>query len=150
MEQDSADISLRLLRLRKSLKRKEASRKANQLIYPETIPFVQFDKIHRQIKNLFKSSEVRNISLAERLQHFAKNWECFAQNPEILQRVSRLRRQFLRKLLPNQTKMNKAESALVHQETEAVIRKGAIHLVSSQKGKFVSNLFLVNKKDKGN
>ena len=57
LEQDSANTPLRQLRLRKSPKRKEASRKANQLTFPDIIPFVQLDKIHPQIKNLFKRSE---------------------------------------------------------------------------------------------
>ena len=43
--------------------------------------------------------------------------------------------------------MNKAKNALVQQETETMMRKGAIHLVLSQKGKFVSNLFLVSNKN---
>ena len=46
--------------------------------------------------------------------------------------------------------MNKVKSALVQQETETMMRKGAIHLVPSQKGKFVSNLFLVSNKDEEN
>ena len=46
--------------------------------------------------------------------------------------------------------MNKVKSALIQEETEAMMRKGAIHLISSQKGGFVSIFFLVSNKDEEN
>ena len=42
------------------------------------------------------------------------------------------------------------ESELINQEVEAMLRKGALHLVHSKDSQFLSNLFLVPKKDGGN
>ena len=39
------------------------------------------------------------------------------------------------------------QSELINQEVEAMLKKGAIHLVQSKGSQFVSNLFLVPKKD---
>ena len=84
--------------------------KENQLIHLEMIPFVLLDKAHPWIKNLFKSSKVRNFPLAGKVQYFVKNLQCLTENPEILQWISCLRLQFLREplqnTLSNQGKMN--------------------------------------------
>ena len=42
------------------------------------------------------------------------------------------------------------ESELINQEVEEMLRKGALHLVHSKDSQFLSNLFLVPKKDGGN
>ena len=51
---------------------------------------------------------------------------------------------------PHQAKMNREQSAMIDQEIQAMLRKGAVHEVNYQKGQFLSNLFLVKKKDGGN
>ena len=49
---------------------------------------------------------------------------------------------------PHQVKMNKEQNAMIDQEIQAMLRKGAVHEVNYQQGQFLSNLFLV-KKDGG-
>lgn len=116
----------------------KASWKANELIHLEMIPFVLLFKVHHWIKNLFKSSEVRNFSLAGRLQYFLKHLLLLTENRKILQWVSCLRLQYLREALknalPNQAKMNQVKKALGQPEIEAIeamMRKRASHLVPS-------------------
>ena len=46
--------------------------------------------------------------------------------------------------------MSMQESELINQEVEVMLRKGAVHLVHSKDSQFLSNLFLVPKKDGGN
>ena len=46
--------------------------------------------------------------------------------------------------------MSMQESELINQEVEAMLRKGPVHLVHSKDSQFLSKLFLVPKKDRGN
>ena len=55
---------------------------------------------------------------------------------------------FLRKI-PNFTKMNKKQIALVDLELKEMLRKGAIMRTQPTQGEFLSNLFLMGKKDEG-
>ena len=51
--------------------------------------------------------------------------------------------------IPNFTRMNKKQIALVNLELKEMLRKGAIKRTQPAQGEFLSNLFLVGKKDKG-
>ena len=66
------------------------------------------------------------------------------RNPKTLQLVSSLELEFSKlpsqSSLPRQAKMNQVDSTLGG-------KKGAIQCTSPHKGKFISNLFLVSKKD---
>ena len=73
-----------------------------------------------------------------------KNRQRVTRNPKILQLVSSLELKFSKlpsqNSLPRQVKMNQVESTLGE-------KKEAIQCASPQKWKFISNLFLVSKKD---
>ena len=73
-----------------------------------------------------------------------KNWKIVTRNPKILQLVSSLELKFSKlpsqNSLSRQVKMNQVESTLGE-------KKVAIQCTLPQKWKFISNLFLVSKKD---
>ena len=50
---------------------------------------------------------------------------------------------------PHQTKMNQVESTLVREEIQEMLRKGEIHCPSPKREEFISNLFVVSKKHRG-
>ena len=120
----------------------KVSWKANQLIYPDIKPFFQLDSVYPWMENLFKSSKIQNFPLAGGLQHFLKKLAVpymksrnslvgFTFKTAVFKRTSA-------KYLPNQTKINKVDSALVQQEIDTMVMKEVIHLVPSQKGELVS------------
>lgn len=60
----------------------------------EMIPKGQVQYVYPMVLNLFANSEMRNLLLAGRLQHFLKSWEVITSNPEILKCVSSLKIDF--------------------------------------------------------
>ena len=87
------------------------------------------------------------------LQYFLENWKILTNDLKILESVSRLKIDFqeepFQKRVPHQAQMSVQEYELINQEVEAMLRKGTIHLVHSKESQFLSNLFLVPKKDGG-
>ena len=51
--------------------------------------------------------------------------------------------------LPQLARVNQEERLQINSETKEMLRKGAIQQMKSKPGGFLSNLFLVNKKDRG-
>ena len=113
----------------------------------------QLKHVHLLVLNLFPKAEIGNFPLAGRLQYFLENWKILTNDPKILQWVSGLKIDFREELfqerVPDQAQMSIQESELIIQEVEAMLRKGAVHLVYSKDSQFLSNLFLVPKKDVG-
>ena len=103
------------------------------------------------VLNLFPKGEIGNFTLAGILQYFLENWEIVANDPKILELVSGLKIDFqeepFQERVPNQAQMSMQESELINQEVKPMLRKGAIHLVHSKESQFLSNLFLVPRKD---
>ena len=110
--------------------------------------------VHPIIKGLFPIQIIREVPLAGRLQYFVNNWQILTKNPDILELVSGLRLSFIEEPIqnkpPHQAEMNMEQSALIDKEIDAMLRKGAIQKVRSQRDQFLSNLFLVEKKEGGN
>ena len=113
----------------------------------------QLKHMHLLVLNLFPKAEIGNFPLAGRLQYFLENWKILTNDPKILQWVSGLKIDFreepFQERVPDQAQMSIQESELIIQEVEAMLRKGAVHLVHSKDSQFLSNLFLVPKKDVG-
>ena len=105
------------------------------------------------MQNLFPNVKVGNFPLTGRLQYFVKHWKKLTSNPEILEWVSALKIDFIlepfQEKVPHHPKMSAQESWLVTKEVESMLKKGAIQKISVKKGQFLSNLFLVGKKDGG-
>ena len=60
----------------------------------EMIPKGQVQYLYPMVLNIFANSEMRNLLLAGRLQHFLKSWEVVASNSEILKCLSSLKIDF--------------------------------------------------------
>ena len=105
------------------------------------------------VRGLFPNVKVGNFPLAGRLQYFVKHWKKLTSNPEILEWVSGLKIDFIlepfQEKFPHHPKMSAQESWLVTKEVESMLKKRAIQKTYVKKGQFLSNLFLVRKKDEG-
>ena len=126
--------------------------------FPEIVPMYQLKHVHPLVLNLFPKGEIGNFLLAGRLQYFLENWKILANEPKILEWVSELkigRNHFkfqeepFQEGVAHQAQISIQVSELITQEVQAMLRKGAIHLVYSKESQFLSNLFLVPKKDGG-
>ena len=119
----------------------------------ELVPLIKIatlEHVHSVIRKLFTKS-IPNVPLAERLAYFIAAWEKITQNQDILSIVKGYEIPFVslpfQEKIPNLTKMSKEQFSLVEQEVLEMLEKGAIQKVVPKQGQFVSNLFLVVKKD---
>ena len=110
-------------------------------------------KVHRLIKRLFLSISIPDVPLAGRLKHFVGSWTKTTQDPKILDIVKGYKTQFYSKPfqsnIPFQPIVSREGEGLVKLEVKEILKKGAIRKVQPSKGEFVSNLFIVKKKDGG-
>ena len=121
---------------------------------PEIVSLHQLREIHPLVRNLFPNVKVSNFPLAGRLQYFVKHWKKLTSNPQILEWVSGLKIDFIlepfQEKVPHHQKLSAQESLLVTKKVESMLRKVAIQKTSVKRGQFLSNLFLVGKKDREN
>ena len=122
--------------------------------FPEIVPLETLEYVHPLVKSLFSEKVIPNMPLAGRLKHFSHAWEKITQDREILSIVEGYEIPFLRlpiqDKLPRQAQMSKESESLVEQEILEMLVKGAIQKVQHCPGEFLSNMFLVGKKDGGN
>ena len=108
-------------------------------------------KIHPLIKRLFSSKSIPDVPLAERFKHFVGAWMKITQDQKILDIVKGYKIPFHSKTfqskIPSQPIVSQEGEELVKLEVKEMFKKGAIRKVQPAKGKFVRNLFLVEKKD---
>ena len=94
-----------------------------------------------------------NIPSAGSVSHSLKNWQKLTLNQDILSVLKGYKTPFIKipfqEKIPNFTKMNKKQIALVDLELKEMLRKGAIMRTQPTQGEFLSNLFLMGKKDEG-
>ena len=111
------------------------------------------ENVHPLIKRLFSSNKVPNIPIAGRLKHFSKAWKKLTRDQSILDLVDGYVIPFQRKpfqsKIPFQLATSREQQKLLDKEVKEMLKKGAIRQVSTVKGEFLSNLFLVKKKDGG-
>ena len=92
--------------------------------------------------------KIIQFALARRLKHFQKQWKVLTHDPNIIRMVKGYKIPFssvpFQKSLPHQKSLQKEELSLVREEIEPMLRKKAI---KPQKDQFLSNLFLIPKKD---
>ena len=120
------------------------------------IPNVELVNVHPLIKRLFSKemlTKAVNIPPAGRISHFLVNWQKLTLNQDILSVVKGYKIPFIKipfqRKIPNFTKMNKKQIALVDLELKEMLKKGAIMRTQLAQGEFLSSLFLVGKKDGG-
>ena len=96
----------------------------------------QLKHVNPLVPNLFSKREIRNFSLAGRLQYFLENWKILINDRKILECVSRLKIDFqeepFQERVPHQAQISMQESELINQVVETMLRKGAIHLAHSK------------------
>ena len=97
------------------------------------IPNVELVNVHSLIKRLFSKemlTKAVDIPLAGSLSHFLVNWQKLTLNQDILSVVKGYRIPFIKmpfqQKIPDFTKMNKKQIALVDLESKEMLRKGAI------------------------
>ena len=114
---------------------------------------VDLKEVHPLIRNLL-DSKIKQAPLAGRLRFYLKNWEKLTQDPNILAIVQGYNIPFseepFQEVLPTTPRVNQEERILIESEVQEMLKKGAIQQVQSVKGEYLSNLFLVSKKDGGN
>ena len=120
------------------------------------IPNVELVNVHPLIKRLFSKemlTKAVDIPPAGRISHFLVNWQKLTLNQDILSVVKGYKIPFIKipfqRKIPNFTKMNKKQIALVDLELKEMLKKGAIMRTQPAQGEFLSNLFLMGKKDGG-
>ena len=131
---------------------KEAPVTSNSELVP-LIKIATLEHVHPIIRKLFTKS-IPNVPLAGRLAYFIAASEKITQDQKVLSIVKGYEISFVslpfQEKIPNFTKMSKGQLSLVEQEVLEMLQKGAIQKVVPTQGQFLSNLFLVEKKDGGN
>ena len=89
--------------------------------------------------------------LAGRLAHFVQNWRLISSDPDVLAAVVGYKLEFtttpLQTGLPPVLHFSKSDSAKIDTEIQSLIQKGALKQVQPEAEQFLSNLFLVPKRD---
>ena len=96
---------------------------------------------------------ISSTRLAGRIAHFLQNWEVLIQDQWVLQTVGGYQLDLLRTphqyQVPNQIKTTQENSSLVTLEVTELLSKGAIVETQLTPHSFISQIFLVEKKDGG-
>ena len=135
--------------------------KMKTTFFKEILTLVPREKLpyaHKLVKRLFSLGQLPNVQLAGRLKHFVKKWQFLTKDQSILEIVKGYQIPFLsqplQQLLPREIHLNLKEKSVVAEEIGNLLRKVAIEKVHmkkvSAKSQFMSNLFLLKKKDGGN
>ena len=110
--------------------------------------------MHPLVRVLFSINSIPEVLLARRLKFFYSNWAELMQDLKILNIVHGFEILFLENSVqgkpPNLPLLNQKQSKLVKEERKEMLLKGAIQPVSPFKNQYLSNLFLVSKRDGGN
>ena len=118
-----------------------------------SLRYPQGFKIER-VHPLFPIYSVPVDPLAVRLSLFYSNWKKLTQDPNILNIIQGFKIPFLEKpyqtKLPNPQVLNHEHSNLVREKVKEMLLKGEIQKVTQCRNQYISNIFLISKKDGGN
>ena len=123
------------------------------LVLREKLPYA-----HKLVKRLFSSGQLLNVQISGRIKHFVKKWQFLTKDQSILEIVKGYQIPFLsqplQRQLPREIHLNLKEKSVGAEEIgnlskNVAIEKNHMKKVSAN-SQFVSNLFLVKKKDGGN
>ena len=105
------------------------------------------------VRALFPTNPIPEVPLAGRIKFFYSNWVKLTQDLNILNIVQGFEIPFLENpekgKSPNSPVLNQKESKLVKDELKEMLLKGAIQPVSPCTNQYLSNFFLVSKRDGG-
>ena len=126
---------------------------SNAITYHRRLNLLESRKVYPLIKRLFLSKSIPEVPLAGRLKHFIGAWVRITQNPKILDIVKGYKIPFhstpFQSKIPSQPNVSRGGEELVKPEVKEMLKKAAIRKVQPSQGEFVSNLFLLKKKDVG-
>ena len=118
------------------------------------IPEIDTSLLHPAVRDLGLNPMVgENLHIGGRLRYFLPNWQKLTQDSFILQDVQGLQIPFLTPPVQNSLPVQNTSiktSILINTEVQDMLVKGAIKQVQPCKGQFLSPVFLVPKKDRGN
>ena len=123
------------------------------LTFPEIIPENQLLHVHPWVNALFSGESPKRVPLAGRLKHFLKAWQILTKDPKVLSIVKGYEIPFMavphQKKTPHSTQTSSCQAELINKEILEMLGKGAIQKTNHSQGEFLSNIFLVQKKDGG-
>ena len=109
------------------------------------------EKLKMGIRKCLPTNDFPKVPIAGRLKHFSKAWKKLTRDQSILDLVDGYVIPFQRKPFQSKTPFQLATSReqqrLMDKEVKEMLKKGAIRQASAVKGEFLSNLFLVKKKN---
>ena len=118
-----------------------------EIISPQNYPHM-----HPLIKRLLYVENIQTFRPAGPLQYLLRKWEKLTSDPFILELVKRVQITFLSEPFQTTTlssiPMSQKETVIVDQETQEMLKKGAIQLVQpNTKIHFLGSIFIVQKND---
>ena len=118
------------------------------LSYPQCF---NVSRVYPLLRALFSKNPIPEVPQAGGIKLFYSNWAKLTQDPNILNIVQGFEIPFLKNPVQekslNPPVLNQEQSKLVKEELREMLLKGAIELVSPCKNQYLSNLFLVLKKN---
>ena len=98
--------------------------------------------------------KINHLPVSGRIRHCFQNWNILTTDPWILQVVKGLRIEFsipvpVQINIPNEITVSSEQMKIIDQEVQSLLEKQAIHKVPNYSKGFVSQLFIVDKKDGG-
>lgn len=99
----------------------------------------------------FKPEISKIAKSAGKLKLYLNKWKTISHDPWVIKTISGYKIDFVKQpvqnIIPNSRKFNKEEIKLIDQEIHDLLQKGAIKNSTHEKGEFISNIFLVSKKN---
>ena len=121
---------------------------------PTDITSTELSSPHQLVKKLFCNLKIPTVLLTGRLVHFLGSWEKLTKDQNILQLVKEYWIPFFyrpkQKREPEEINFSMYEKTTISLEVENLLKKGVVEQVCPQKQQFLSNIFIVKKKDGGN
>ena len=122
--------------------------------HPLVIAINGLENIHSVIKHLFSARKVPKFPFAGRLKHLLETCKILTKDSKILELVEGYKIHFHKNLIqeriPETPHVNLPQMQKVQVEINNMLNKGAICKIRHQKGEFLSNVFVLGKKDGGN
>ena len=116
-----------------------------EILSPQDYPH-----IHPVIKRLLYVENMQNFRPAGRLQYFLKSWGKLTNIPSVKGYQIPFLSEPSQTAPPSSISMSQEETAIVDQENQEMLKRGAIKLVQpNTKNQFLSSIFIVPKKDSG-
>ena len=132
---------------------KETAALCNIPKLPELMDLGILTQVHQSVLQMFKHHSIPQVPLAGRLKYFLPAWKVLTQDRQMLSIVSGFEIPFTSEPVqikePVPIRLRLDQEKLIDVEVQEMLQKGAISKVLPVKGQYLSNVFLVPKKDGG-